>query len=64
MRVRDILDVQNNKMPNMEKATLLTKLLKARARRYNPKDTEDPQGWNAGPYPGSVTSSMSRGAGQ
>lgn len=55
MRVRDILDIQNNKMPNREKGVLITKLLRARARRYNPTDTETPTGWNAGPYPGSQT---------
>lgn len=55
MKVRDILDVQNVKMGNLEKATLITRLLKARARGNNPKDSEDPQGWNAGPYPGTQT---------
>lgn len=55
MKVRDILDIMNNRMPNMEKAVLITRLLKARARSNNPKDTEDPQGWNAGPYPGTQT---------
>ncbi len=55
MRVRDILDIQNNKMPNYEKGVLITRLLKARARRHNPMDTEMPTGWNAGPYPGSQT---------
>lgn len=55
MKVRDVLDIQNNNMPNMEKAVLITRLLKARGRRNNPKDTEDPQGWNAGPYPGTQT---------
>lgn len=54
MRVRDILDVQNNKMPNYEKGVLLTRMLKARARRNNPKDCEEPTGWNASPYPGSL----------
>jgi len=52
MKVRDILDIQNNNMPNREKGVLITRLLKARARRYNPKDTEDPQGWNSGLYGG------------
>lgn len=55
MKVRDVLDVQNNKMPNMEKGVLITRLLKARARRNNPQDCETPSGWNAGPYPGSQT---------
>lgn len=55
MKVRDVLDIQNNKMPNMEKGVLIARLLRARARRNNPMDTETPTGWNASPYPGSLT---------
>lgn len=61
MKVRDVLDIQNNKMPNHEKAVLLTKMLKARARKNNPMDCEQPLGWNMSPYPGSVTATMGRG---
>lgn len=52
MKVRDVLDIQNKKMNNHEKGLLLTRMLKARARRNNPTDTEIPSGWNAGPYQG------------
>jgi hypothetical protein len=52
MKVRDILDIQNNKMPNSEKAGWIVRMLKARSRRNNPTDTEIPTGWNASPYGG------------
>lgn len=55
MKLRDIIDVQNTKMGNLAKGTLLIRMLKARARRNNPTDTETPTGWNASPYPGSLT---------
>lgn len=61
MNVREILGIENTKMPNMERATLITKMLKARARRHNPKDSEEPTGWNASPYPGSSTATLGRG---
>jgi hypothetical protein len=54
MKVRDVLDIQNKSMGNREKGLLLTKMLKARAKRYNPTDTEIPSGWNASPYQGGV----------
>lgn len=53
MLVRDILDVQNNNMANMDKAKLITKMLKARAKRHNPKDADTPIGWCSSPYGGS-----------
>jgi hypothetical protein len=55
MVVRDILDITNKRMSNVEKGLLITRMLKAKARRFNPTDTETPNGWNASPYPGSLT---------
>lgn len=54
MLVRDIIDIRNAKSGNMEKAKMIATMLKARARRFNPTDTETPTGWNASPYPGSL----------
>ena len=54
MEVRDIIEIRNTRTGNREKALMIAKLLKARARRNNPTDTETPSGWNASPYPGSL----------
>jgi hypothetical protein len=61
MKVREILDIKNSKMGNMEKARLIANMFRARSKRNNPSDGETPSGWNAAPYPGSQTDHTGRG---
>lgn len=55
MKVADLLAIRDSKTNNHEKALLIARMQRARAKRHNPTDTEDPSGWNASPYPGSQT---------
>ena len=55
MKVADLLAIRNGKGTNREKAELIARGQRAAARRNNPRDTDIPSGWDAGPYPGART---------
>lgn len=56
MKVEDLLSaVKDSRVNNREKALLIARMQRTRAKRNNPTDTEIPSGWNAAPYPGSQT---------
>ena len=55
MRVADLFAIKDSNVSNREKALIIARLLKMRAKRHNPQDGEIPSGWNASPYPGSGT---------
>jgi hypothetical protein len=57
MRVEDLFAVRDGKINNYEKALLIAKMQRIRAKQSNPTDTDIPTGWNASPFPGSRTDS-------
>jgi hypothetical protein len=55
MRVEDLLAIKDSKVNNREKALMIAKMLRVKAKKQNPMDTDLPTGWNASPFPGSQT---------
>lgn len=55
MKVEDLLAIKDSKINNREKADLITKMMRVKAKKANPMDADLPSGWNASPFPGSQT---------
>lgn len=55
MRVEDLIAIKDSKIAGHEKAMLIAKMMRAKAKRANPEDPDTPSGWNASPFPGSQT---------
>jgi hypothetical protein len=55
MRVADLLAVKDSRIGNREKAMLIARMQKARAKRGNPQDAETPSGWNSTPFAAGAT---------
>ena len=53
MKVEDLLGaVKDSRVNNREKALLIARMQRTRAKRNNPGNDEIPSGWNAGPFSG------------
>lgn len=55
MRVEELIAVKDSKTNNREKALLIARMQRTKAKRANPTDEFTPSGWNASPFPGSQT---------
>lgn len=55
MKVDELLAIKDSKINNREKAMMIAKMQRVKAKKANPMDTELPSGWNASPFPGSQT---------
>lgn len=61
MTVEELLAIKDSKVNNREKAMLIARMQRVRAKKSNPTDTETPSGWDASPYVGSTANMGSRG---